>query len=211
MRSNAYKAVGRCRIKSVKSKIPRNGNQHIGESLALDRRVHTYPIAGKGKGKGMCVLSCILFFVTPWPVTHQAPLPVEFSTRQYWSGLPSPAPGDLPSPRIKPASLLSAALAGGFFATVPPQKPRCLCRLFNVQWSEADVFSTRWLLFSQNSRLACWEEQGRCGNGEEERVVLRNGKTVGQCCLTRRKNKGRWSEGIKGPGKRLIHLLVLGI
>ena len=51
MRRNAYKAVGRCRIKSMKSKIPRNGNQCIGERLALDRRVYTYSIAGKGKAE----------------------------------------------------------------------------------------------------------------------------------------------------------------
>ena len=54
----------------MKSKIPRNGNQCIGQRLALDRRVHTYSVAGRGKG--MYVLRCILFFVTPWPVTHQS-------------------------------------------------------------------------------------------------------------------------------------------
>ena len=35
----------------------------------------------------------------------------------YWSGLPFPPPGDLPDPGIKPSSLLSPALAGGFFTT----------------------------------------------------------------------------------------------
>ena len=33
------------------------------------------------------------------------------------SGLPFPSPGDLPDPGIKPASLMSPALAGGFFTT----------------------------------------------------------------------------------------------
>ena len=33
----------------------------------------------------------------------QAPLSVEFS-KQYWSGLPFPSPGDLPNPEIKPRS-----------------------------------------------------------------------------------------------------------
>ena len=51
MTRNAYSAVGRCRIKSVKSKIPRNGNQSIGDRLALDRRVYTCSIAGRGKGE----------------------------------------------------------------------------------------------------------------------------------------------------------------
>ena len=35
----------------------------------------------------------------------------------YWSGLPSPLPGDLPNTGIEPTSLRSPALAGGFFTT----------------------------------------------------------------------------------------------
>ena len=37
--------------------------------------------------------------------------------RQYWSGWPFPAPGDLPKPGTEPESLRSSALAGGFFTT----------------------------------------------------------------------------------------------
>ena len=36
---------------------------------------------------------------------------------KYWSGLPFPPPGDLLSPGMKPASLMSPAQAGGFFTT----------------------------------------------------------------------------------------------
>ena len=36
--------------------------------------------------------------------TCQAPLSMEFSRQEYWSGLPFPSPGDLPDPGIKPAS-----------------------------------------------------------------------------------------------------------
>ena len=32
-----------------------------------------------------------------------------------WSGLPFPPPGDLSNPGIEPTSLVSPALAGGFF------------------------------------------------------------------------------------------------
>ena len=35
----------------------------------------------------------------------QAPLSMEFSRQEYWSGLPFPTPGDLPNPQIKPVSL----------------------------------------------------------------------------------------------------------
>ena len=59
-------------------------------------------------------LSCVQFFVTPWTVTHQTPLPMGFSKQEHWSGLPCLPPGDRPNPRIKPASLMSPALAGGF-------------------------------------------------------------------------------------------------
>ena len=40
-----------------------------------------------------------------------------FSRQEHWSGLPGSPPGDLPNPGIKPSSLLSPALAGGFFTT----------------------------------------------------------------------------------------------
>ena len=41
----------------------------------------------------MCeLLSCVQLFVTPWIVAHQAPLSMEFSRQEYWSGLPFPSP-----------------------------------------------------------------------------------------------------------------------
>ena len=53
-------------------------------------------------------------------VAHQASLSMEFSRQEYWSGLPFPSPGDLPNPRITPASLASPAVAGRFFTSAPP-------------------------------------------------------------------------------------------
>ena len=52
--------------------------------------------------------------LTLWP---QAPLSMGFSRQEYWSGLPRPPPGDLPDSRIKAMSLMTPALAGGFFTT----------------------------------------------------------------------------------------------
>jgi len=40
-----------------------------------------------------------------------------FSRQEYGSGLPGPPPRDLPDPGIKLSSLMSPALAGGFFTT----------------------------------------------------------------------------------------------
>ena len=66
------------------------------------------------------MLSHVKLFVTPWTVARQAPLSMEFSRQEYWSGSPLPAPGDVPDSGIKPMSLVSPALTGGFFTTAPP-------------------------------------------------------------------------------------------
>ena len=47
-----------------------------------------------------------------------------FFRQEYWKGLPFPSPGDLPNPEIEPPSPVSPALAGRFFTTEPPGKPR---------------------------------------------------------------------------------------
>ena len=70
-----------------------------------------------------CLLFGVQLFVTSWTIAHQAPLSMRFLRQEYWSGLPFPSPGDLPNPRIEPAS---PALAGRFFTTEPPGKPLTL-------------------------------------------------------------------------------------
>ena len=42
---------------------------------------------------------------------------LRFYRHEYWSGLPSPPPGNLPKPGIEPTSPASPALAGSFFTT----------------------------------------------------------------------------------------------
>ena len=49
-------------------------------------------------------LSHVCLFVTLWNVAHQAPLSMEFSRQEYWSGVPCPPPGDLPDPGLKSES-----------------------------------------------------------------------------------------------------------
>ena len=46
-----------------------------------------------------------------------------FFWQEYWSGLPFSTPGHLPHPGIDLMSLVSPALAGGFFTTETPGKP----------------------------------------------------------------------------------------
>ena len=55
-------------------------------------------------------LSHVQVFVTPWTIAYQDPLSMDFFRQEYWSGLPSPSPGDLPNPGIKPESPVSPAL-----------------------------------------------------------------------------------------------------
>ena len=63
------------------------------------------------------LLNHVQLFVTPWTVAHQALLSMAFSRQEYWSGLLFPSPGYLPDPGIQSKSLVSPALAGGFFTT----------------------------------------------------------------------------------------------
>ena len=74
-----------------------------------------------GLERAKSLKSCMT--ATPWTVARQGPLSLEFSGQEYWSGLPFPPPGDLPDPGMEPASLVSPALVGRFFTTVPPGKP----------------------------------------------------------------------------------------
>ena len=66
------------------------------------------------------LLSCVWFFATPWTVAYQAPLSMEFSRQEYWSGLPFPSPGDLPDAGIEPGS---HTLQADALSPEPPGKP----------------------------------------------------------------------------------------
>ena len=60
-----------------------------------------------------CIPSCVQLFAAPWTVALLYPW--NFQGKNI--GLPFPSPGDLPDPGIEPTSLVSPALAGGFFTT----------------------------------------------------------------------------------------------
>ena len=66
----------------------------------------------------MCSVASVLFdSAMLWTLACHAPLSMEFSKQENYSGLPCPPPGDLPDSGIEPASLMSPALAGRFFTT----------------------------------------------------------------------------------------------
>ena len=65
-------------------------------------------------------LSCVRLYATPWTVAHQAPLSMEFSRQEYWSGLPFPYTGYLPELGIEPGS---PALQADSLPSEPPRNP----------------------------------------------------------------------------------------
>ena len=80
-------------------------------------------------------------FVTVQTVAHQAPLSMGYSRQEKWSGLPFPSPGDLPDPGVK---LMSLALAGEFFATETPGKPRKTIGISNfTSWYTSEKIKSR--------------------------------------------------------------------
>ena len=62
-------------------------------------------------------------FANPWTIVCQAAPSTGFPRQEYCSLLPFLSPEDLPNPGIEPKSLVSPAVAGRFFTTVPPRKP----------------------------------------------------------------------------------------
>ena len=62
-------------------------------------------------------LSHVRLLVTPWTTAHQGPLSMEILRQEYWAWVVMTLPGDLPDPGIE--SLMSLALAGGYFTTSP--------------------------------------------------------------------------------------------
>ena len=77
----------------------------------------------------------VRLFVTLWTIACQAPLSMGFFRQEYWSGLPSPPPGDLPNPVIKLMSLKSPALAAVSLTLASPGKSTGTLKLFkDIGW-----------------------------------------------------------------------------
>ena len=83
--------------------------------------------------KWKCSLfTSVWLFATPWTVACQAPLSMEFSRKEYWSGLPFPSAGDLPDPGIELACFMSKLhWQVGSLPLVPPGKPN-----LTITWSQ---------------------------------------------------------------------------
>ena len=75
-----------------------------------------------------------------WTVTCQAPLSMEFSRQEYWSGLQLPTPGDLPEAEIKLPSLVSPVLTRGFFTTRATWEVLVLNDSMSERWEKNSKF-----------------------------------------------------------------------
>ena len=65
-------------------------------------------------------------FVTQWTVAHKAPLCMDFSRQEYWSGFPCPSPEDLSDPGIEP---MFPTLQADY---LPFELPRMTLNIFEV-------------------------------------------------------------------------------
>ena len=75
----------------------------------------------------LCYFSCVLLYATLWTATCQASLFMEFSRQEYWSGLPSPPPGDYPDPRVEPTSLTSTCIGRCILFHLGHLGSMCVC------------------------------------------------------------------------------------
>ena len=72
----------------------------------------------------LSLLSCARLFPTLWTVAHQAFLAMEFSSQEYWIGLPCPPPGDLLTQGSNLRLLCLLNWQAGSLPPAPPGKPQ---------------------------------------------------------------------------------------
>ena len=89
-------------------------------------------------------LSHVQLFAISWTVASQAPLFVEFSRQEYWSGLPFPPPANLSDPGLEYhfiyfhlISLLSYHIRGQLFPFLPQiNLPTCVVGSISFLWQD---------------------------------------------------------------------------
>ena len=87
------------------------------------KSAHTYCASAVQKEcyAGLSGVSRVRLCATLWAVSYPAPLSMEFSKQEYWSGLPFFSPGYLPNLGIESGS---SALRADSLSSEPPGKPR---------------------------------------------------------------------------------------
>ena len=107
------------------------------KSVSLLLSPHLTPWANYPCQLSVCkLLSRVWISATPWTVVHQAPLSMEFSKQEYWSGLPFLSPGYLTDPGIEPSS---PALQADSSPSGPLGKPYQLRTISNFKCEFEDL------------------------------------------------------------------------
>ena len=91
-----------------------------GRKKEKKKRNNFYWIVPQQQLDNVSRFSRVQLFVTPQTVDHQAPLSVEFSRSEYWSGEQFPSPGDLSDSGIEPRT---PALEADSLPSEPPGEP----------------------------------------------------------------------------------------
>ena len=74
----------------------------------------------------------------PMAIAHQAPLPMGFSSQEYWSGVLFPTLEGVPDSEIEPALNLLHLLhwCVGSLLLGPPGKPKLACKCVQISFLE---------------------------------------------------------------------------
>ena len=117
-----------------------------------------------GRDDGDLVAKSCLTLATPCTVDYQAPPSMGFS-RQYWSGLSFPSPGDLPDPGIEPgspASQVDFCIADGFFTDWAMWLSRVERRVLFIVLPEVTTINTQLAMFLFTQSLWNLKLNGQC-------------------------------------------------
>ena len=102
-----------------------------------------------------CVcLSHVWLFTAPWTIACQAPLSMELSRQEYWSGLPFPSQGDLPNSGIEPGL------------------PHCRQILYHLSHQEGPTSSSEAILSGAT-------KEGDCKEGTNKTQAINTKDTTG--------------------------------
>ena len=112
--------------------------------------------------------------MAPWTVAHQAPLSMEFSKKEYWSGLPFAPPGDLPDSGIK---LRSPALQADSLLSESPGKSNIPNKVSKLG------FLSGCQLHADPIELSRHYVQGRDTSGQIRPTLSRKGPAIDLVCI----------------------------
>ena len=115
-------------------------------------------------------LSRVRLFATPWTVAYEAPPSMGFSRQRYWSGLPFPSPGGLPTQGLNSGlphcrqmlySLSHQGSTAESFALILKVWIRCLCAPLApvlTSWPhESDPMAYAWQMWKDAAQIpSCW-------------------------------------------------------